>query len=83
MIQYKLTPEEQERATTIRANLTRSKLTTLDLAKHFGISRALVQDALKGRFNQDTTESWFTKYEEYLLNVLGVRYIQPYFNDLD
>lgn len=82
MIQYQLTPTERERATTIRANLTRAKLTTLDLAKHFGTSRTLVQDALKGRYNEKTTNAWFTKYEDYLLIVLGVRYIQPYFNDL-
>lgn len=83
MIQYHLTAIEQERATTIRTNLTRSKLTTLDLAKHFNTSRALVQDALKGRFSEETTNDWFTKYEKYLLSQLGVRYIQPYFNDLD
>lgn len=83
MIQYTLTPTEQERATTIRSNLKRSKLTTLDFANHFGNSRALVQDALKGRYGTGTTNTWFTKYEEYLLNVLGVRYIQSYFNDLD
>ncbi|MFP7242399.1 helix-turn-helix domain-containing protein [Pediococcus pentosaceus] len=82
MIKYELSPQLRERAKVIKANLVRSELSTQDLAIHFGFSRSHIQDVLKGRYSEETTDERFTEFETYLSAVLGVRYIQPYLNDL-
>lgn len=79
---YSLTPKEKERVTTLHANLKRADITTKDLGQHYSRSQAQVLDVLKGRYTSEVTDTWLTQYEHYLSTLLGVRYIQPYFNDL-
>lgn len=83
MTHYTLTPHEQERVTTVHTNLKRANLTTKDLGKQYNRSQAQVLDVLKGRYTSDVTDTWLTQYEHYLNKLLGVRYVQPYFNDIE
>lgn len=82
MLQITLTPEQHERARTIKTNLTRSGLNTQSLADHFGTSRNTVQDVLKGLYNDKLVNERLGQYEQYLQIVLGARYVHPYFDDL-
>ncbi|WP_419154912.1 hypothetical protein [Weissella minor] len=74
---------EKERCSTVRANMERASISFGDLASHFSISKSNVTYTLTGRYTDETTDTWLTQFEFYLSNQLGVRYIQPYFNDLD
>lgn len=77
------TAEEIERCSTVRANMERASISYGVLASHFNISKTTITFVLTGRYSQGLTDTWLTQFEFYLSNQLGVRYIQPYFNDLD
>ncbi len=77
------TTKEKERCSTIRANMERASFSFGDLAEHFNISKTTITFALTGRYSKERTDTWLTQFEYYLSKQLGVRYIQPYFNDLN
>ncbi|WP_419154219.1 hypothetical protein [Weissella viridescens] len=76
-------PAEKERCSTVRANMERASISFGDLAKHYHVSKTAITFALTGRYSTERTDTWLTQFEFYLSKQLGVRYIQPYFNDLD
>lgn len=77
-----LSAVEQERITTVRANMERASVSFGDLAEHYHISKTTITFVLTGRYPKELTDTWLTQFEFYLSQQLGVRYIQPYFNDL-
>jgi len=83
MVTYTTTPHEQERINAVRANMGRLNMTAEALGEHFRKTSGHVLDVLKGRYGSETTDTWLTQYEHYLSTLLGVRYIQPYFNDIE
>lgn len=83
MVTYSLTPTEKERVNTVKANMARAGIDVITLANIHDRSRAHVLDVFKGRYTSDVTDTWLTQYEHYLNKLLGVRYIQPYFNDIE
>ena len=78
-----LTPIESERCLTVRANMERASISYKNLGEHYHISKTTITFVLTGRYSEELTDTWLTQFEFYLSNQLGVRYIQPYFNDLD
>lgn len=78
-----LTPIENERCSTVRANMERATISYGDLAEHFNISKTTITFVLTGRYSEELTDTWLTQFGFYLSKQLGVRYFQPYFNDLD
>lgn len=76
------TATEKERCSTVRANMERASVSFGDLADHYHVSKSNITYVLTGRYSEERTDTWLTQFEFYLSNQLGVRYIQPYFNDL-
>lgn len=83
MVKYVASPEHKERVLTIKANLARLGESPTDLGKHFGVSASNVYDTFKGRYGEKILIEAIHKYERYLKDMLGARYIEPYLKDLN
>lgn len=82
MTEKLFTPVTKERISTIKANMKRKGLSFEDVANLIDETPANIYATLRGRYTEATTSNNLTEIETALAEVLGVRYIQPYFNDL-
>lgn len=78
-----LSPVELERVQTIKTNSRRANLSMENLAESLETTTANFYGAFTGRYSEEATDNTLTELETYLKGRLGVRYIAPYFDDLD
>lgn len=78
-----LSQRNKERVITIKANIARLSMTIEDTADETDKNYANVLATFKGRYSEQTTDNTLSELEAYLKGRLGVRYIKPYFDDLD
>lgn len=74
---------ELERIQTIKTNSRRANLSMEALAESLDTNTANTYGAFTGRYSEETTANTLSELETYLKGRLGVRYIEPYFDDLD
>lgn len=79
----KLSAIELERIQTIKTNSRRANLSMEALAESLETTTANTYGTFTGRYSKETTDNTLSELETYLKGRLGVRYIVPYFDDLD
>ncbi|MCZ9311617.1 hypothetical protein PAF15_06645 [Weissella koreensis] len=78
-----LSRHNKERVRTIKANIARLNIVIEELADDLEINPATIYGTFRGRYTDETTSDTLSTIETYLRYRLGVRYIEPYFDDLD
>lgn len=78
-----LSRRNKERVRTIKANITRLGVTAEEMSDDLEINVATIYATYRDRYIEETTNDTLSSIETYLRYRLGVRYIEPYFDDLD
>lgn len=77
-----LSPIEAERVNTIKTNARRLNMPMENIANDLGYTDSHIFGVFTGRYTAERTEVILSEMENYLVEKLGVRYVQPYFLDL-